>query len=189
MVWEQGPGAGGRVVGLGIARRAGAPVEAVPAVRAVAGRGLEGDRYFLGTGTWQGWPDPQLTLIEEETVAAVAAALGRPLEPLALRRNVVTRGVRLEALIGQAFRLGDVWVEGIRPCDPCGYLEGLVAPGLKAALAGRGGLRARILTSGIIRVGDPVVVGDPAGPANPPPTRGGSARAAVPWQSVESAEA
>ncbi len=160
---------GGRVVLLCLAPAGGAPVVTVPAARAVAGRGLEGDRYFLGTGTWLGWPDVQLTLIEEEAVAAVARALGRPLHPADLRRNVVTRGVRLAGLIGRRFRLGAVWVEGVRPCDPCGYLEGRVAPGLKAALAGRGGLRARILTTGWICTGDPVVAAVPEDDPGPLP--------------------
>lgn len=158
------------VVLLCIAPAGGAPVVTVPAARAVAGRGLEGDRYFLGTGTWQGWPDPELTLIEAEVVDAVSRELGRPLDPAALRRNVVTRGVRLADLVGRRFRLGAVWAEGVRPCDPCGYLERRVAPGLKAALAGRGGLRARILTTGWIRTGDPVVAGA-TGAVEPAPAR------------------
>ncbi|WPD19562.1 MOSC domain-containing protein [Thermaerobacter composti] len=180
----------GWVVLLCIAPTGGAPMVTVPAVRAVAGRGLEGDRYFVGSGTWQGWPDPELTLVEEEAVVAVARELGRRLDPAALRRNVVTRGVRLVDLIGRRFRLGSVWVEGVRPCDPCGYLERQVAPGLKAALAGRGGLRARILTTGVVRVGDPVVAAEAyAGaaeaarspsrtPSAPPPSpRGGGEEA------------
>lgn len=100
-----------------------------------------------------------MTLVESEAVDEVRAAIGFDGNEGALRRNLVTAGVSLMNLVGVRFRVGDVVLEGIRPCDPCLYLERKAgAPGLKAALEGRGGLRARVVREGLLRVGDPVVV-------------------------------
>ncbi len=146
--------AGGRVVALVVATAAGAPAESREAVDLVAGVGVAGDRYAECRGYWSDprWPDQELTLVEAE----VADALG--IAPVALRRNVVTRGVALGALVGARFRLGDALIEGVRPCNPCAYIEQLNArPGLLAALAGCGGLRARIVEGGRVTVGDRVV--------------------------------
>lgn len=145
----------GRVAGLYVAARAGAPVEARREVVLVPGVGIPGDRYATRAGYWSDpkWPDQELTLVEAE----VAEALG--LDPGLLRRNVVTRGVRLHDLVGATFRLGEALVEGVRPCDPCRHLAELAGrPGLVRDLAGRGGLRARIVAEGRVRVGDAVDV-------------------------------
>lgn len=146
-------GSGASVVAhLGVAPAAGQPVEPRAALRLVAGVGPPDDRYALGRGHWQDWPDREVTLVELET----AEAVGVP--PLALRRNVVTRGVRLATLEGRRFRVGTALLEGVRPCDPCAYLEGLLGrPGLVDALRGRGGLRARVVEDGVVRVGDAIV--------------------------------
>ena len=121
---------------------------------AVPGRGLEGDRYFEGTGTFSDWPgDDDLTLIEAE--AAEAAGI----EPGTARRNVVVRGVDLNALVGRRFRVGAVKCEGLELADPCRHLERLTEPGVLRTLAGRGGLRAAIRTGGEIAVGDEVAPG------------------------------
>lgn len=118
-----------------------------------AGVGVRGDRYARGGGTWAGWPDAEVTLVELE----VSRSLG--LDPLALRRNIVTDGLRLSDLIGRRFALGTAQLAGVRHCDPCMHLERtLQHPGLVLALAnGRGGLRARVVDSGIVRVGDEVL--------------------------------
>lgn len=132
-------------------------MSSVVEVEAEAGVGLVGDRYASGRGRWSGGRDDPLTLITEEDVAAVSSQLGVPLEAGAMRRNVVTRGVEASTLIGMRFRIGEALLEGVRPCAPCRYLESLVGlPGLKEALHGRGGVRARIVESGTLRVGDSI---------------------------------
>jgi hypothetical protein len=148
----------GRVVGLYTATEAGAPVASRETVEIEAGRGIVGDRYATGSGYWSDpkWPDQELTLVEAEVADALAIEAG------ALRRNVVTRGVRLDDLIGRRFRIGDAVIEGVRPCDPCRHIESLTRPGIARELVGRGGLRARILTSGRLRVGDAVLVLQPS---------------------------
>lgn len=132
-------------------------MRSVPAVRTRGLRGLEGDRYARGAGRWSDHRHEPVTLVAAETLEAVSRELGRAVDPATVRRNVVTRGVDLAALQGRAFRIGGVVLEGRRPCHPCRYLEGLAdLPGLKAALSGRGGLRAVLLSEGRLRVGDPV---------------------------------
>lgn len=139
----------GTVLALGVAPVAAAPIESRPSVRLAIGVGVVGDRYGAGQGTFRGYPDQDVTLVEEEDALAVGVA------PLELRRTIVTRGVKLEDMIGRTFRVGDVLLHGMRPCLPCNHLEKLLArPGLKATL--RGGLRARIVTAGEVRVGDAV---------------------------------
>ena len=148
--------AAGRVVGVFTAPRAGAPVEAHARALLVAGQGIAGDRYALGRGHWSDprWPDQEVTLIEAE----VADALG--LAPERLRRNIVTRGVALASLLGRRVRIGEALIEGVRPCDPCGYLDTLTRPGVAEALRDGGGLRARILTGGWVARGDLLVVAE-----------------------------
>lgn len=141
----------GRIVALGLAREAAAPIEPQAWVDLAAGIGVAGDRYARGVGTWEGWPDREVTLVEAETADALR------IDALALRRNVVTRGVPLATLEGRRFRAGTAILEGVRPCDPCAHLERLTRrPGLLQALAGRGGLRARVVDAGRVAVGDAV---------------------------------
>lgn len=151
------------VRGIYLVPEATAAARSVVVARAAAGRGLEGDRYFAGVGTWSYerrlWSD--LTLVESEALAA-AAQVGVHLAPGESRRNVVTEGVDLAGLIGRRFSIGEVELLGERACHPCRHLDRLTAQPAKAALAGRGGLRARILTGGALRVGARVVV-DPGG--------------------------
>jgi MOSC domain-containing protein YiiM len=132
---------------------------AVPEVRALSGRGLEGDRYFSGVGSFSRWPGSgrAVSLIEEEAVDAVAAEHGIDLSGGRSRRNLVTRGARLLDLDGRTFRIGTAVFRGVRPCAPCQYLERLTGPGTFNALKGRGGLRADVLEDGIIRLGDEIV--------------------------------
>ena len=130
----------------------------VTQTRAIAGRGLEGDRYFNQTGTYSNSPKPgrEVTLIESEAIEALERDLKIRLEPRDSRRNIITRGVPLNHLVGRTFRVGDVSLKGIRLCEPCSYLEGLTTIGVKDGLLHRGGLRAQILSDGAIRVGDKV---------------------------------
>ena len=149
----------GTVVQLYIAPEAGAPMEAIGAVRAVPGRGLEGDRYFAGEGSFSRWPGPhrEVTLIAEEGLAAMAEAVGVTLPPEASRRNVLVRGVPLNDLVGATFAVGGVRMQGLRLAQPCKYLARVSGvPEVLPGLIHRGGLRARILDEGVIRVGDAV---------------------------------
>jgi MOSC domain-containing protein YiiM len=117
--------------------------------------GISGDRYHEGTGSWSAHRTSPLTLIEAGLVAEVGRRLGVSLDPVSLRRNVVVEGGALEAWLGRRFRIGEVVLEGERPCDPCRYLERhLSIEGLKEALEGCGGLRVRVVHGGILQVGD-----------------------------------
>jgi MOSC domain-containing protein YiiM len=133
---------------------------ALDAARVVAGRGVEGDRYFLGTGFYSDGQDGrQLTLIEAEALEALPATAGVELSQSECRRNLVTRGVRLNALVGKRFAVGAIELEGIRLCPPCTHLEELTRPGMLRGLTYSGGLRAHILNNGELRVGDAIIVG------------------------------
>jgi MOSC domain-containing protein YiiM len=140
---------------LFIAETAGAPVVSRASLEVLPGVGVVGDRYACGTGHWSDprWPDQELTMLEVEVAEALALDAG------SLRRNVVTRDIRLDALIGVQFRIGGTVLQGVRHCDPCLYLEQLLGcPGLLSSLAGRGGLRVRIVAGGRMHVGDDIVV-------------------------------
>lgn len=141
----------GVVESLVIAPTAEARVTRLEEAVAVAGRGLRGDRYTDGTGTFgSGRPGSALTLID----AAVVDAVGSDLDH---RRNVVVRGVDLNALVGHDFTLGEVRCRGRRLCEPCAHLDRLNGGGILRPLVHRGGLRADIITGGTIRVGDQLV--------------------------------
>ena len=147
------------VVSIHIAPAAEAPALSVPEVRAVPGRGLEGDRYFAKAGTYSDRPGTgrQVTLIESEAIEAVAREEGLRIEAGLTRRNVVTRGVSLNDLVGRAFTVGEVRLVGTRLCEPCAHMARLAGePRVLPAFVHRGGLRADILTEGMIRVGDPI---------------------------------
>lgn len=147
-----------------VAPAAEAPLQALESVRAVPGRGLEGDRYFTRTGTYspKPMPDRDLTLIEAETIEALARDHGISLAPGESRRNITTRGVALNHLVDREFTVGEVRLRGLRLCDPCSHLERLTHAGVRKALIHRGGLRCQILSEGTIRVGDRVLVDEPA---------------------------
>lgn len=157
----------GSVVSIHIAKNDSAPMESLSAVRAVPGRGLEGDRYFLGTGFYSPRPSHggrEVTLIETEAVEALLHGVGNAeghrlgitLSPAETRRNLATVGVPLNHLVDREFWVGSVLLVGTRLCEPCKHLEDLTQPGVMAGLIHRGGLRARILSEGVIRVGDVV---------------------------------
>jgi MOSC domain-containing protein YiiM len=130
-----------------------APVERV---RAHAGGGLEGNRYFWDDGSAP--PGQALTLIAAEAVEAVADEGEVSVEPPATRRNVLTRGIDVNALVGQRFRIGDVECQGVELCEPCTTLEGMTQPGVIKAFVHRCGLNADILIDGEISVGDSVSI-------------------------------
>jgi MOSC domain-containing protein YiiM len=153
----------GEVSPIHIAPDEGDATHAVNEIRAVAGRGLEGDRYFNHSGKFSHKENPgrEVTLIESEAIDALGRDYGIRLELGDSRRNIVTRGVPLNHLVGREFKVGStVVLEGVRLCDPCGYLEGLTVPGVKKGLAHRGGLNARIVSEGTIRRGDPITLAE-----------------------------
>lgn len=143
-----------------IASRAAEPMRRVDAAGAVIDLGLEGDRYYLGTGAFSRWPGSRRTvsLIAAEAIQDVAREHGIDLSAGLHRRNLVVSGVPLLDLIGRTFQIGEARFRGSGPCAPCKYLEKHTLPGVHAALRGRGGLRAEILTSGQIRQGDALIV-------------------------------
>jgi len=158
-MWE------GSVVSIHLAPQASAPMQSVAEARAVPGRGLEGDRYFTGLGFYSskpGYGGREVTLIEVETLEALANGavnaegqrLGIKLTAADSRRNIATAGVPLSHLVDREFWVGAVRMQGTRLCEPCKHLEELTGSGVLGALIHRGGLRARILTEGTIRVGD-----------------------------------
>jgi MOSC domain-containing protein YiiM len=149
----------GKVVGIYTAPVQGAPMEQRSEVRAVAGVGLDGDRYASGDGKYAGSSDNgkrAVTLIEREAVDAARREYDIELEEHDARRNVVTEGVPLNHLVGRTFRVGDVVLRGYKLAEPCAYLEGLTRHGIRRALVHRAGLRAEILEGGTLRVGDAV---------------------------------
>jgi len=152
----------GELVAIHVAPAAGAPMEARTEVWAVAGSGLADDRYAAGAGTYSATVHPgrQCTLIEEEALDALARDHDMVLEPGATRRNLTTRGVPLNHLVGREFTVGEVRMRGVKLCEPCGSLQRrLGIDGLVGLLAHRGGLNAEILTSGRLAVGDTVAPG------------------------------
>lgn len=142
------------VEAIHIAEAAAAPVRALERAELRAGVGIVGDRYAAGAGEWSDHPagDRELTLVEAEVVESAGLAPG------STRRNVTTRGVRLDDLIGREFTIGTVRCLGKRRCEPCSYLEGLVGRPILRDLAHRGGLRAEILADGEIAVGDGIAI-------------------------------
>ncbi len=149
----------GEVVQLFITHEKSAPMRVVNSVEAVQDRGLEGDRYYLGTGAFSRWPASyrQVSLIAEEALAAITEDTGLVLTVAQSRRNILTRGVPLNELVKQEFWVSGVKLRGIRLCQPCKYLARLTdLPNLVPALVNRGGLRAEILEGGPIHIGDVV---------------------------------
>jgi len=147
----------GTVVSINIAPSAEAPMQTVEEVRAVPGQGLEGDRYFFKQGTfYKAQPDRELTLIEAEAIEAMKRELDVDYGLSDSRRNIVTRDVPLNHLVGKEFFIGEVRARGLKLCEPCSHLQKLSHQKVLPGLVHRGGLRAQILSEGTIQVGDSV---------------------------------
>ncbi|MFJ4917884.1 MOSC domain-containing protein [Streptomyces sp. NPDC088726] len=155
----------GRITSLYLASRAGDPTFPVAWARAVTGRGLAGDHnYWAGEG-----PRPRrrgagrasgvcdVTLIEAEALDALGREHGITLTPAECRRNLISRGIRLNPLVDQEFQIGTAVLRGLRLSEPCARLEQLVRPGLVRGLLHRGGLRAEVIRGGIIQRGDQIL--------------------------------
>ena len=128
----------------------------VERANAVAGRGLEGDRYFFSEDEAGKHPNEEITLIAVEGLEDFERESGIRVTPAESRRQVATRGIDLNALVGRRFRVGPLECEGTELCEPCTHLQKLTQPGVLKGLVHRGGLRATILSGGEIAVGDPV---------------------------------
>jgi MOSC domain-containing protein YiiM len=144
----------GKLLAIYLAPKNGIDLHSVDQAEAITGRGLAGDRYFLPEGKSK--PEQELTLIEAEALEGLAAESQLALKPNQSRRNLLTRGVPLNHLVGKEFTVGTVKLRGIRLCEPCGHLEKLTVRGIKEGLCHRGGLRAQILQGGVLRVGDAI---------------------------------
>lgn len=154
----------GELLHIHIAQEGSAAMQALPEARLLAGTGIEGDRYATGRGTYaqRHHIDRQITLIEVETLEALARDRGITLEPHEHRRNLTTRGVPLNHLVGHYFRVGDCVLFGGRLNVPCLYLENHLGKKVFKPLLNRSGLNGRIIVGGVIRTGDRVAWCDPA---------------------------
>lgn len=148
----------GEVAALYIGPEPEGPMKQVESVTAIAGRGLEGDRYFQDDAISPAERDPtiEVTLIETEGIDAARAESGIDILPEDSRRNVHTRGIRLDELLGKRFLVGEVEFEGLKPNPPCAHLQRLAGKRLLEPMIERGGIRARVLSSGMINEGDAV---------------------------------
>ncbi len=144
------------VLSIHIAPTAAAATTSIREVRAVVGKGLEGDRYAKKLGTYSNNPGSgrDVTLIESEALEGLKRDYQIELEAGQTRRNIVTRGVALNHLVDREFRVGEVVLRGTRLCEPCAHMEKLTVKGALRGLIHRGGLRAEIVKGGTIRVGD-----------------------------------
>jgi len=146
----------GRIISIYKARKGDKP-EAHDSVDVIAGKGIVGDRYFTGEGTFSkklaGNRKSEITLIEAEEIERFNLIQGSCLEYGDLRRNVVTRDVNLNELVGKHFTFGGVEFEGIETCEPCAHLANTVHNAVLPHMVNRSGLRAAVLTSGVIEVG------------------------------------
>ena len=147
----------GRLLEIHTCPKGGAPMEAQASAMLIAGQGIDGDRYALGTGKYSEFPDiREVTLIEVETLEALARDHDTALTPQEHRRNLTTRDVPLNHLVGRRFRVGAVLLEGGRLNLPCRYLDLLTKKSVYELLANRSGLNCRIIEGGSIAVGDAI---------------------------------
>jgi MOSC domain-containing protein YiiM len=130
----------------------------VDQVEAVAGRGLKGDRYYVAEGTRSRTPKPgqQVTLIEIEAIEAAAQEAALDFQSEESRRNIVTRGVPLNDLVGREFKVGGVRLRGVELCEPCAHMIRLSGKKVLRSLVHHGGIRADVVGDGVIHIGDAV---------------------------------
>ncbi len=150
----------GQLIAIQIARAPEAAMASLIEVEAFPGRGLRGDRYFEGRGSFSPSPmrpDFEVTLIELENIEAFALASGRPFNAAQSRRNLVTAGIRLNDLVNREFTIGSVRFRGCRLCEPCTHLARISVPEVLPGLVRLGGLRAQILSAGILKLGAVVI--------------------------------
>ncbi len=147
----------GVIVEIYISPHGGSPMEKVEHVEAVVGGGLRGDRYMERTGYWSGVDECQVTLIEQEALDEIGAESDIRVSNGEHRRNLITRGIRLEGLWGKRFTIGEAVLEYDRPRPPCAYIQSITQQGMTRALRSpRGGLCVRVVKAGVIRAGDSI---------------------------------
>lgn len=141
----------GQVTWIGVRPAREVAMQEVDAAQVSTGMGLVGDRYKGGSGK------RGVTLIQAEHLPVIAALSGHAtIAPATLRRNLVVSGIALIALKGRRFRIGEIELEGTDPCDPCSRMEDVLGAGGYNAMRGHGGLCARVLRGGVLRIGDTV---------------------------------
>jgi MOSC domain-containing protein YiiM len=148
----------GTVEAIFIVPVGGDAMQSVAEANALAGCGLEGDRYCQRTGYWTDVDECEATFIQAEHLEEIAGSTGISVNNGEHRRNIVTRGIRLDSLRGRQFQVGQAVFEYDRPRPPCGYIEGLTEPGMTRALMGRGGICARVVKSGRVHTGDSISI-------------------------------
>ncbi len=148
----------GSVVAIHVAGASGAAMASLDEVEAVAGRGLKGDRYFSDGGPSSRAREPgrQVTLIESEAIEGAAQEAAVDFRSTDSRRNIVTRGVALNYLLGHEFTVGEARLRGVELCEPCAYMIKLSGKKVLRSLVHHGGLRAEVVADGTIRLGDAV---------------------------------
>lgn len=144
----------GQLLAIFVASEKNRDLHGVERIEAITGRGLQGDRYLQADTNA---PDREVTLIEMEALDALERECQIRLEPVQARRNLVTKGVPLNHLIGREFRVGEVVLRGMRLCEPCKHLEAMTQTGVLKGLVHRGGLRAHIVQGGTLRPGDVIL--------------------------------
>jgi hypothetical protein len=147
----------GMVEGIYVTQEGSAAMERVEEVRTIEGCGIEGDRYCVGTGFWSRYGDVcEVTLIEGEDLDYIEKELGIGVKNGEHRRNIITRGIRLGDLHRKKFRVGEAVLEYDRPRPPCRHVQDLSEPGMTRALKGRGGICARVVQAGSIKLRDSI---------------------------------
>lgn len=147
-----------KIIAIHVCPEESGPMQSVPEIQAIAGKGLKGDRYFdiVARDGKTEKTGRHATLIESEALEALERDYEMKLPPDQSRRNILTRGVALNHLVGREFKIGDAVFRGIRLCEPCKHLEKLTGMPVMRGLLHRGGLRAEIINGGTLRVGDSI---------------------------------
>lgn len=150
----------GTIKHIHMASEASKPMVSLLEAEVIGGAGIAGDRYAHKTGTYSHYSAPgrHVTLIEAEVIEDIAQRLGIPLAPHDTRRNVTTRGIELNPLVGKHIQLGAVVLDVIRFCDPCDYLQNLLGRPVLKPLVDRAGIRCDVVSGGTIHVGDTITV-------------------------------
>lgn len=150
----------GKVIEIFISPKAAMPMQSETKIMLEAGRGIVDDRYYLAEGTFseklKGMPDSHVTLIESENINAFNAESGQSYSFGEFRRNIITKGIDLNSLVGKQFQIGETVLEGIRLCEPCSHLAGLLVDEVLPKMVHKAGLRAKIITGGKIKQDDPI---------------------------------
>ena len=157
-----------RVERIFIASDAGEPMVELSEANVIAGQGLAGDRYVSKTGTysWGEGNGRQLTIMEAEVIHEINDGIGIPFLAEECRRNIVSRGLVLNPLVGMRIRIGrDALIDVTRLCHPCNYLQSLLGRPVLKPLTNKGGIRCDVFAGGVIRTGDAIEV---VGPIDPP---------------------